>query len=66
MCVVPLIKRKIPEFWYLVPLGVFALFYYCSGSLAYALKLHIFLYAVFGFIFNRVLFCGHRVSETWT
>lgn len=66
LCIVPLIKRKIPEFWYLVPLSVFALFYAASGDLYYALKLHIFLYAVFGFIFNRVLFCGHRVAETWT
>ena len=66
MCLVPLIKRKIPEFWYLVPLGVFALFYYSSANLVYAFKLHIFLYAVFGFTFNRVLFCGHRVAETWT
>jgi hypothetical protein len=66
LCIVPLIKRKLPEFWYLVPLSVFALFYFYSGDLQYALKLHIFLYAFYGLVFNRVLFCGHRVAETWT
>lgn len=66
LLVVPALKKKVPEFWYAVPLCVFALFYFVSGSAWEAFKLHIFIYAFFGFAFNRVLFCGHRVAETWT
>lgn len=66
LLVVPALKKKVPELWYAVPLCVFALFYYVSGSAWEAFKLHIFIYAFFGFAFNRVLFCGHRVAETWT
>ena len=64
--VVPLLKKKAPEFWYAVPLLVFGLFYLVCGDIMYSLKLHLFLYAVFGLLFNRVIFCGHRVGDLWT
>lgn len=65
--VVPLLKRKVPDFWYVCPFFVFLLFYFSSGGNAFlAIKIHLFLYGVFGFCFSRVLFCGHRLQELWT
>jgi hypothetical protein len=63
---VPIVKRRQPDLWYGVPLGVYLLFYFASGDAWFAFKLHIFLYGLFGFIFNRTLFCGHRLQELWT
>lgn len=42
------------------------LFYFVSGDLWYAFKLHMFIYGLFGLVFNRVLFCGHRLQELWS
>lgn len=65
--VVPIIKQRKPDFWYTIPLLVLILFYYASGENIWAaFKLHIFMYGLFGFMFNRVLFCGHRLQELWT
>ena len=59
---VPIMKKRIPDFWYLVPFVFFTIFYLKSGSFWYAFKLHLFIYGLFGLIFNRVLFCGHRLQ----
>lgn len=64
--VVPIIKRRRPDLWYLLPLTVLLVFYNVSGDFWYALKLHMFIYGLFGLIFNRVLFCGHRLQELWS
>jgi fatty acid desaturase len=64
--VVPFLRRRMPDFWYLVPSIVFLTFYLKTGDWQYALKLHLFIYGIFGLIFNRVLFCGHRLQELWT
>lgn len=64
--VVPIIRRRKPDFWYLLPLTVLLVFYQASGSFWYAFKLHLFIYGLFGLIFNRVLFCGHRLQELWS
>ena len=64
--IVPLVRRKVPDFWYLAPALVFSAFYFTSGSWTQALKFHFFIYCLFGLLFNRVLFCGHRLGELWT
>jgi fatty acid desaturase len=64
--VVPIIKRKKPELWYLLPMSVLLLFYCVSGDIWYSLKLHMFIYGLFGLVYNRVLFCGHRLQELWS
>jgi len=66
MIVNPIRRRVRPNLWYLLPIFVFGSFYYTTGDLWYSLKLHLFIYAVFGFLFNRMLFCGHRLQELWT
>ena len=63
---VPLVKRKVPDFWYLCPLVMFLTFYMVSGDAWYALKLHIFLYGFYGLLLNRIIFCGHRLQELLT
>lgn len=63
---VPIIKLRKPELWYLVPLVVLLSIYLRTGDLWYAFKLHLFIYGVFGALFNRVLFCGHRLQELWS
>jgi len=60
--IVPIIKRRAPDLWYAIPILVFLLFYWASNDLWYAFKLHLFLYGLFGLLFNRVLFCGHRLQ----
>ena len=30
------------------------------------MKLHLYIYGVFGFIANRILFCNHRIQEVWS
>jgi len=37
-----------------------------NGSLWLSLKLYTVLYGIFGILFGRVLFCGHRLQELWT
>lgn len=65
--VIPIVKRKRPDFWYAVPLTVFMLFYSISGGdFLNSLKLYLFLYGMFGLMLGRVLFCGHRLQELWT
>ena len=64
--VVPILRKRKPDFWYLVPSFVILTFYYTTGNFWFSLKLHFFIYGVFGLIFNRVLFCGHRLQELWT
>jgi len=66
MAVVPIIKRKLPDVWYAVPLIVFIVFCLRCGDPILALKMHLIVYCVFGFAFKGVLFCGHRQREMWT
>ena len=30
------------------------------------MKLHMCIYGFFGLLFNRMVFCGHRLQELWT
>lgn len=62
MIVAPIRKKVIPNFGYLLPTLVFWSFYLNTGDFWYSLKLHLFIYAFFGFLFNRMLFCGHRLQ----
>jgi hypothetical protein len=64
--VIPLTKKKQPVFWYLVPLTVLFTFYAVSGYFWYSLKLHLFIYGVYGFMANRILLCNHRLQELWS
>lgn len=64
--IVPLLKKKKPDFWYCIPLFVFTTFYLRCGDAIFSLKLHLLIYGIFGFTMNRVLFCGHRLRELWT
>lgn len=62
----PLKKKEFPCLQYFVPLSVIIIFYLLSGDLAEAIKAHLFVYGLFGFIMNRVLFCNHRTQEVWS
>jgi fatty acid desaturase len=64
--IIPIVKRKKPDFWYAVPLTLFAFFYLFNGSLLETLKIYLFMYGLFGLILGRILFCGHRLQELWT
>ena len=64
--IVPIVKRKKPDFWYAVPLFIFAFFYLFNDSLYETLKIYLFMYGIFGLILGRILFCGHRLQELWT
>ena len=64
--VVPFIRKRKPDLWYLVPSIVFLTFYFHTGDFWYSLKLHLFIYGIFGLMFNRMLFCGHRLQELWS
>ena len=66
LVLVPLTKKKMPEFWYIIPFAVFLAFYLKTGDWKLSLKMHMFIYGFFGFLLNRVLFCGHRIQEVWT
>lgn len=63
---VPIFKRKRPDFWYGVPIFVFVLFYLSNGDFIESLKMYLFMYGLFGLILGRILFCGHRLQELWT
>ena len=63
---VPLIRKIKPDPWYIVPIFVFLTFYFTTGDWWYSFKLHVYIYGIFGLIFNRMLFCGHRLQELWT
>lgn len=64
--IVPILKKKMPDLWYGVPFLVFLFFYLFNGSIWQSLKLYLCLYGLFGIIFGRVLFCGHKLQELWT
>lgn len=64
--VVPIIKRRAPELLYASPLLFFALIYYFQQDFWVSFKLYLFVYAVYGTIFLKILFCGHRLQELWT
>lgn len=58
----PILKRKKPDFWYGVPIIVFLFFYLFNGSFIETLKMYLFMYGLFGLILGRILFCGHRLQ----
>lgn len=62
----PIKKKQLPNFFYFVPLSVLLILYICSAKLWGSLKLYLFLYGLYGFIMNRVLFCNHRIQEVWS
>lgn len=62
----PLAKKKMPDFKYFVPLSVFLTFYIVSGDCWFSIKLHLYIYAIYGFMANRILFCNHRLQELWS
>lgn len=66
LIIIPLTKMKKPDLLFGMPLGVILFYYLMSGDLIESLKLYLFLYAVFGLILSRILFCGHRLQELWT
>ena len=63
---IPLTKNKRPVFLYFVPLSVFFTFYFVSEDCWYSIKLHLFIYGVYGLLANRILFCNHRLQELWS
>ena len=64
--VIPIVRKRKPDPWYIVPIIVFLTFYLRTGDVWYSLKLHVFIYGIFGLLFNRMLFCGHRLQELWS
>ena len=60
--VIPIVRKRKPDPWYIVPIIVFLTFYLRTGDVWYSLKLHVFIYGIFGLLFNRMLFCGHRLQ----
>ena len=51
---------------YAFPLTIIALSYLVNGSFFEAVKLYLVIYCSFSFLLMKVLFCGHRVQDTWT
>jgi len=62
LAVVPILKKKMPDFWYAVPLILPALFFIVSQDFWYSFKLHCCIYGTFGILFLRIVFCGHRLQ----
>lgn len=52
-------ERKRPDVLYTVPLFGFALFYYTCGDFWYSFKLYFYIYGLLGYLYNRILGCGH-------
>lgn len=65
LVVLPIMKRIKPDIYYAFPLLIFALFW-LTNSFVDAIKLYAVVYCSFGFLLMKVLFCGHRVQDTWT
>lgn len=63
--IVPIIKKVKPDILYAFPLTIFFLAY-LNSSFIEALKLYLVIYCTFGFVIMKLLFCGHRVQDTWT
>ncbi len=66
LLVLPLTKHKKPDFLYSFPLLVILFGYFMTGSLAVAFKYYLITYCFYTFLLFKVLFCGHRVQDTWT
>lgn len=64
--ILPIIKKVKPDIMYAFPLLIFSAAYLVNGSFMEALKLYLVLYCSFSFLLMKVLFCGHRVQDTWT
>jgi fatty acid desaturase len=65
LLIVPLTKQTAPDLNYAFPMLIFLSFWW-STSFVFALKLYLGIYCSFTFLLMKVLFCGHRVQDTWT
>lgn len=65
LLVLPIIRRVKPDIYYAFPLLIFA-FLWSFNTFADAIILYLVVYCSFGFLLMKVLFCGHRVQDTWT
>lgn len=66
LIVLPVIRRVKPDVMYSFPLAIILWSYLVSGSFFEAFKLYLVIYCSFSFLLMKVLFCGHRVQDTWT
>lgn len=65
LLVIPIMRRTGPDLFYATPMLIFA-FFLSQNSLGDAIKLYLVVYCSFGYLLMKVLFCGHRVQDTWT
>ena len=64
--ITPLTKRMLPDFLFLTPLIQIPLIYLITNDLILSLKLFTTMHVVFGFLFLKLTFLGHRTGAEWT
>ena len=66
LLVLPVIKQTTPDLLYSFPLLILLFATLVNNSFIVGLKLYLVIYCFFSFLLMKVLFCGHRVQDTWT
>lgn len=64
--VLPILRRTAPDLMYSFPLLVLLIASLIHSSFIVGIKLYLVIYCSFSFLLMKVLFCGHRVQDTWT
>lgn len=65
LVILPITKQIKPDLMYSFPLLIFLISFF-AHNFVIALKLYLVIYCTFSFLLMKVLFCGHRVQDTWT
>lgn len=62
----PFVKKRQPEWFYLVPLMQIPFLWVLTGNIISAVKLFLIVHVTFSFIFFKLSFLGHRTGREWT
>jgi hypothetical protein len=65
LLIIPIMKKTSPDLYYAFPILIY-LYFLLSHSPITSLKFYLLIYCSFNFLLMKVLFCGHRVQDTWT
>lgn len=64
--ILPIIKKRSPEFFYLTSLIQIPLIYLMTNDICTALKLYVVMHIAISAYFVKMTFVGHRNGKTWT
>lgn len=66
MLIVPVLQKTTPDLLYSFPLLILSACIWTSADVWEGVKFYLFIYGCFTWVLMKLLFCGHRIQDTWT